>query len=324
LQAIDSALQSIKEGRSQLVLAGGTEAMSRAPLLFDASFAQWLGRMRKSKGAGDKVKMMAQLRPQLFKPVIALLKALTDPVVNLNMGQTAEELAFRYHITREAMDEFALMSQQRTLQAQKSGELSEISPLYARDGSVYEQDDGVRPDISLEKLNKLKPAFEKFGMVTAGNSSQITDGAAFVILASEQAVQRFHLPVLAKIVDVAWAGLDPTIMGLGPVHAVEPILKRQELTLNEIDHFEINEAFAGQVLACLRVFEEKGMGKVDLARLNPQGGAIAMGHPVGASGARLALHSAKMLQTKQLKRALVSLCIGGGQGGAMLLERGEG
>ncbi|HRE33296.1 MAG TPA: acetyl-CoA C-acyltransferase, partial [Candidatus Berkiella sp.] len=212
------------------------------------------------------------------------------------------------------------------------GLLREISPLYATDGTVYEQDDGVRTDSTVEKLAKLKSVFDRYGSITAGNSSQISDGAAFVILASEDAVNRYQLPVLAKVVDTQFAGLDPTIMGLGPIHAMTPILQRNGLGLNDIDHMEINEAFAAQVIGCQRAWQDEkyckeslglsgAMGTIDMAKLNPEGGAIAIGHPVGASGARLVLHSANMLNTHKTKRALASLCIGGGQGGAILLER---
>jgi acetyl-CoA C-acetyltransferase len=292
----------------------------------------WLAKLQRSKTVGSKLQALARFRPNFLVPVISLLKALTDPVVNMSMGQTAEELAFRFGISREQMDEFALQSHQLVMQAQSDGLLEETFPLYADDGSVYEQDDGVRPDISLEKLAGLKPAFEKYGNITAGNSSQITDGAALLVLASEEAVEKYQLPVLAQIKDIEWAALDPSIMGLGPVYAMTPILLRNQLALNDIDHMEINEAFAAQVLACLKAWEEADfcrqqfnldapLGEMDKTRLNPEGGAIALGHPVGASGARLVLHCAKMMERKNLKNAMASLCIGGGQGGAILLEK---
>lgn len=331
LQSIDAAAQSIASGASNLVLAGGTEAMSRAPLLYNQAMTRWLGKMQQGKTFGKKLKTLAQFRPAFLVPIIALLKGLTDPVVNLNMGQTAEELAYRFHISRNEMDQFSVQSHQRALAAQASGEFDEISPLYSNNGEVFEQDDGVRQDSSIEKLAKLKPVFEKFGDITAGNSSQITDGAALVILASEEAVQRFKLPVLAKIADIQWAALDPAIMGLGPVHAMTPLLQRNGLSLKEIDYFEINEAFAAQVLACKKAWSDAdycqrilgldaAIGEMDMERLNPYGGAIAMGHPVGASGTRLVLQSAKLIARHKLNRTIVSLCIGGGQGGAILLE----
>lgn len=334
LQSIDSAAQSIARGQYDLVLAGGTEAMSRSPLLWNQSMVMWLSRLQKEKNIVGKLKVIAEIRPQFLVPVIALLKGLTDSVVNMNMGQTAEELAYMFKISRLQMDEFSAQSHQRALQAQSQGELEEITPLYANDGTVYEQDDGVRSDSTVERLAKLKPVFDKFGNITAGNSSQISDGAAFVILASEKAVKQYQLPVLAKIVDVQWAALDPRVMGLGPVYAMTPILQRQKLALNDISHIEINEAFAAQVLACKAAWNDlnfcqkhlgldKVVGDIDMARLNPQGGAIATGHPVGASGTRLTLHCANMIKKYQHRYSLASLCIGGGQGGAILLERVE-
>lgn len=332
LQSIDNAMKSIALGRSQLVLAGGAEAMSRAPLLYNKAMVYWLAKLNGAKGFGQKLQNIAKFRPQFLVPVIALLKGLTDPVVNMNMGQTAEELAYLFHISRTQMDEYAVNSHQRALAAQATGLLGEISPLYANDGIVYEQDDGVRTDSTLERLAKLRAVFDKYGSITAGNSSQISDGAAFVVLASEEAVDKFQLPVLAKIVDTHFAALDPTIMGLGPIHAMTPILERNALSLQDIDHIEINEAFAAQVIACQRAWQDEkycqealnqktAIGEIDLAKLNPNGGAIAIGHPVGASGARLVLHAANMLNKNHTKRALASLCIGGGQGGAILLER---
>jgi acetyl-CoA C-acetyltransferase len=335
LQAVDSARESIANGEFDLVLTGGCEAMSRAPLLFNSSMAKWLAKLQQSKDFPSKLKTALRFRPQFLVPIIALLKGLTDPFVNMSMGQTAEELAYRFNITRKDMDEYAVQSHLRTVQAQSNGLFDEIAPLYAPDGSVFESDDGVRADSNVEKLGKLKAVFEKFGNITAGNSSQISDGAAFVILASESAVERYKLPVLAKIVDVQWAGLDPSIMGLGPIHAMTPILRRNKLTLKDIDHIEINEAFAAQVIACVKAWNDMDyckqhlgidtpLGEIDMARLNPQGGAVAMGHPVGASGARLVLHCAKAIQNQKLNRAMASLCIGGGQGGAILLERVTG
>lgn len=335
LQSIDSAAQSIASGKCDLVLAGGTEAMSRAPLLFNQAMIKWLAKMQRAKNAPSKVKALFQFRPQFLVPVIALIKGLTDPIVNLSMGQTAEELAYRFNVTRTQMDQYASQSHLRAIQGQTIGAFEEITPLYGVDGNVFEQDDGVRADSSVEKLAKLKPVFEKHGNITPGNSSQITDGAAFVILASETAIKRYNLPVLAKIVDVEWAALDPAIMGLGPIHAMTPLLKRNDLSLNDIDHMEINEAFAAQVIACVRAWNqadyckqnlglEAAMGEIDLERLNPNGGAIALGHPVGASGARLVLHCAKMMEKNNLTRSMASLCIGGGQGGAILLERVAG
>jgi acetyl-CoA C-acetyltransferase len=261
------------------------------------------------------------------------MKGLTDPVVGLLMGQTAENLAYRFGISRADMDLYAARSHQRVLAAQKAGHFEgEIAPLFDRDGNLYEADDGVREDSTPENLARLKPFFDrKYGNVTAGNSSQITDGAAWLVLASETAVARHGLPVLGRIVDSEWAGLDPAEMGLGPVHAATPLLQRHGLELADLDAVEINEAFAAQVIACLRAWADerycreelhvaRALGRLDEAKLNVDGGAIALGHPVGASGARIVLHALNVLKRTDGKRALAAICIGGGLGGAMLLE----
>jgi acetyl-CoA C-acetyltransferase len=193
----------------------------------------------------------------------------------------------------------------------------------------------VRADSTLETLGKLKPVFDKpFGTVTAGNSAQVTDGAAWLILASEIAVSRYQLPVLGQIIDCQWAGLDPAQMGLGPVHAMTPLLRRHGLGSTDIDYWEINEAFAAQVLACLAAWQDTGFCReelgcenpfesIDEERLNVDGGAVSIGHPVGASGARIVLHLLQVLKHHNARRGIASLCIGGGQGGAMLIERTE-
>jgi len=335
MQAIDSAARDISGGQSDLVLAGGVEAMSHAPLLFGNAMAGWLGTLHNARTPIKKLKAVAAFRPAYLKPVISLLRGLTDPIVGLNMGQTAEVLAHRFDIGREQMDAFALRSHQRLAGATRDGHLDEMAVIYARDGRFHNADDGLRDDSNMEKLAKLKPAFDRpFGKVTAGNSAQITDGAAWLILASEDAVRKYELPVLGQLKDSAWAGLDPAEMGLGPVHAMAPILRRNHFDSGDIDYWEINEAFAAQVQACLMAWQDErfcadvlGMDgafrAIDEERLNVDGGAIAIGHPVGASGARIVLHLLKTLQRTGSRRGIASLCIGGGQGGAMLLERAD-
>jgi acetyl-CoA C-acetyltransferase len=322
LQAIDNAALDIASGRCNLVLAGGTEAMSRAPLLFNHKMVEWLAAWSSAKNFTAKAKVLAQFRPYYLAPVVALLRGLSDPLVNLSMGQTAEILTHRFNITREQMDSFALQSHQRLAQAQDNSLFAnEITPVYDNTGHVYDADDGVRRDTTLEKLATLKPMFDKpFGLVTAGNSSQITDGASFVLLASEQAVKHYNLPVLARIVDVSWKALDPAIMGLGPVYASSALLRQQQLICDDIDYWEINEAFAGQVLACIAAWPAEKLGAIDPTRLNIDGGAVAIGHPVGASAARITLHLANILKRTNAKRGVATMCIGGGQGGAVLLE----
>lgn len=337
LQAIDCGTKDILMGRHDLVLAGGTEAMSRAGLWINMDMLNWLGDYNSAKGLGAKFQTLTRFRPHFLVPVVALLKALTDPVVNLNMGQTAEKVAYDFGITRKEMDEYSVQSHLRAVAAEQAKYFAdEVVPLFDWQGKNFTIDNGVRPDSSVEKLAKLKPAFDKpFGLVTAANSSQITDGAALVLLASNEAVAKYKLKPLAKIIDFAWAALDPSIMGMGPAYAIAALLKRNKMSLEQIDYIELNEAFAAQVLACVKALadptycKEKfgwdhAVGKIDMDRLNVDGGAIAVGHPVGASGARLTLHLARTLQRKQAKYGISTLCIGGGQGGAVLIENVSG
>ena len=337
MQAVDSGISNILAGRSQLVLAGGVDALSRAPLLYADRMVHWFSDMAAARTAGQRAALFARLPVKsLLAPVIGIMKGLTDPMVGLLMGQTAENLAHRFGITREEQDAYAVRSHQRVAKAQDEGRLApgggEVEPLYDRDGSAYALDDGVRREASPQSLTKLKPFFDrKYGTVTPGNSSQITDGAAWMLLASEEAVKRHQLAPIGRIVDSEWAGLDPAQMGLGPVHAATPILKRHGLGLEDLDFWEINEAFAAQVLGCLAAWKDerycrdelgldRALGELPLEKLNVDGGAIALGHPVGASGTRIVLHLLKTLKRNHAKRGIACICIGGGLGGAMLVE----
>ncbi|ETO93240.1 acetyl-CoA C-acetyltransferase [Legionella oakridgensis] len=333
MQALDNAAMQIASGRSHLILAGGTDAMSHAPLLFNQKMAAWLAKWYAAKTFRQRAGLIAEFRPSYLAPVVALLRGLTDPIVGLNMGQTAEKLAFKFNITREQMDEYACESHRRLAEAFQEGRMQEVVPMIDAKGTLYLKDDGIREDSTVEKLAKLKPFFDKkYGMVTAGNSSQITDGACLLLLASAEAVKKYKLPVMGKIVDSQWAALDPAQMGLGPVHAATPIMERQHLKPQDFDCWEINEAFAAQVLACLAAWDDdeycrtqlglkQAMGAPSRAVLNKDGGAIAAGHPIGASGARIVLHVLQDLQQRNGTRGMAAICIGGGQGGAMFLER---
>jgi acetyl-CoA C-acetyltransferase len=333
MQSIDNAAMSIAAGRSDLILAGGVEAMSRAPLLFSDGMVNWLADFWGAKSFTQKARVLSKIRPGYLAPVIALINGLKDPVVGLNMGQTAEKIAWRFGIDRNMMDAYSVQSHQRLSAAHKEGKLSEIVPMFDAKGKLYDHDEGVREDSSIEKLAKLRPAFDKpFGTVTPANSSQITDGAASLVVASAEAVEKYDLPVLARIITTQWAGLAPDEMGLGPAHAIAPLLRSRRLKLEAIDYWEINEAFAAQVLAVIAALKDKdycknqiglgsAIGEIPMDRLNIHGGGISLGHPVGASGARIVLHLAKILQQKKAKRGIASLCIGGGQGGAMLIQR---
>ncbi len=333
MQALDSAVRNIWLGRADMVLAGGTEAMSRAPVLFNEDMVNWLADLARAKAPLDKALHMTRLRPKHLAPEIALIKGLTDPIVGMNMGQTCEVIAQRFGISREEMDRFAARSHHRLAAAFDEGRMDEeVVTLYDPSGRTYEEDDGLRRDSSEEKLATLKPFFDRrVGQVTAGNSSQITDGAALLLLASEAAVKKHKLEVLGTIEDTEWAALDPAEMGLGPAHASAPLLQRHGLGIDDVDYWEVNEAFAGQVLAVIEALADPdysrkelglddALGRIDESKLNIDGGAVATGHPVGASGARIVLHALKVLERQGGGTAVASLCIGGGQGGAMLLK----
>ena len=333
LQAVATAAERIALGRADLVLAGGTEAMSRAPIQWNPAMVGWLSKMLRARQPLDRMRALARFRLANLKPVYALLLGLTDPLVKLSMGQTAEILAHRFGLSREAQDVYALQSHRRLAAAFDAGDMhSEVETLYDTNEHLYVEDTGLRRDTDLERLAQLKPVFDrKYGSVTSGNSSQVTDGAAMLLLASDEAVKRHGLSVLGEWVDHEWAGVDPSQMGLGPVHAVAQLLKRQNLKMRDLQQMELNEAFAAQVLACQAAWDsaqyaraELGMeapvGALDPALLNPEGGAISNGHPVGASGARLVLHLLHALKRKGGGQGVATLCIGGGQGGAMLLR----
>jgi len=340
MQAIDSAIANMLAGRSHLVLAGGVDALSRAPVLLSDRMVVWLSDFYAAKSFGQKAAAIARLRPAMLAPVLGIVRGLTDPVVGLMMGQTAENLAYRFGITRSQMDEFSVASHRKVAQAYDDGWMTsprdglppEVVPIFDAKGVLYADDDGMRRDSSMEGLAKLKPFFDRrYGNITAGNSSQVTDGAAWLVLASEQAVKTHGLTPIGRIVDSQWAGLDPAQMGLGPVHAATPILKRHGLALGDLDAWEINEAFAAQVLACIAAWQDDrycreqlglqgALGTLPVDRLNVDGGAIALGHPVGASGARIVLHLLHVLKRTGGKRGMAAICIGGGLGGAMLVE----
>jgi acetyl-CoA C-acetyltransferase len=333
MQSIDTAYRYIQNGTSNLILAGGAEALSHAPLVFNRRAVGWYAKLFGARGLGAKLAAFASFRPSMLTPVIGLERGLTDPITDLNMGQTAELVSHLFGITRRQADEYAAESQQRLAKAQAEGLLKdEVEPAFARDGTVFDHDDGVRPDSTADTLAKLKPAFERpWGKVTPGNSSQITDGASWVILASEDAVKEHNLTPKAAIVDSEWAALDPSVMGLGPVYCSTALMKRHGLSLSDIELWELNEAFAAQVLGCLAAWEDAEFckdalgldapaGRIPRDRINVDGGAIGAGHPVGASGNRIVLHLVNAMKRLGHKRGIATECIGGGQGGAMLIE----
>jgi acetyl-CoA C-acetyltransferase len=333
MQSIDTAFKYIRDGDSDLILAGGTEALSHAPMVLKTGAVEWLAGLNAASSPQDYARQVTGFSPGEFKPEISLAKGLTDPIVGLSMGQTAEVLARQFNISREQADEYAVSSHHRLAKAQEEGWLdNEVEPAISTGGELFRHDDGVRSDTSKEALAKLKAAFEPpFGQVTPGNSSQVTDGASWMILASEEAVKKYGLEPKAVLVDSEWSALDPEIMGLGPVLSSTELLKRHKAGLNDIDLWEINEAFAAQVLACVEAWDDaefckvalgldQPMGRLDSERLNVDGGAVAIGHPVGTSGNRIVLHLMNALQRKGLNRGIATECIGGGQSGAMLIE----
>ncbi|MCS7162646.1 MAG: acetyl-CoA C-acyltransferase [Bacteroidia bacterium] len=301
LEAILQGARAIATGEADLVLAGGVESMSRAPFVLgkpDTAFPRRLELYDTTIGWRFTNPRLAEKYPPY------------------SMGETAENVAQRYGLSRAAQDAYALRSQQRYAQAYAKGFFAkEILPIPLPDGTLMEKDEHPRPEVTLEKLAQLKPAFRPEGTVTAGNSSGINDGAAVVLLASEKAVRAYELTPLARIVAGATAGVDPAYMGLGPVPATHKLLRRTQLTLQDIDLIELNEAFAAQVLACQQLLE------IPEEKLNVHGGAIAIGHPLGASGARLALTLARSLKYYNKRFGLVTLCVGVGQGVSLLLER---
>ncbi len=337
LQAVASGAERIATGAADLVLVGGTEAMSRAPIQWNAGMSRWLGGVMRAKGLPARALALAGFRPAHLKPVYALLLGLTDPLVKLNMGETAEVLVHRFGIKRGEQDAFANESHHRLAAAFDAGRMSaEVEPLYGADGTLYREDTGMRRDSSAEKLATLRPVFDrKYGSVTAGNSSQVTDGAAMLLLASEDAVLRHGLKPLGEWLGHEWAGVEPREMGLGPVHAVARLSSRFHFTMADLALMELNEAFASQVLACQAAWDsrdyardelglEAPLGRMNPERLNVDGGAIACGHPVGSSGARLVLHLLHALKRRGGGRGIATLCIGGGQGGAMLVQAAGG
>lgn len=352
MESIATGFDKIKAGMAEVVVAGGTESMSQMPLIYSnevtkaiaglgaaRSPVQQLGAIAGLVGADVKSIMglltTSPMARAPYKPRIAIVEGLTDPFVGKNMGETAELLAKEWNLSREDQDKFALQSHQRAVAAMKSGVMAEeITPVYLPPNfkEVVEQDIGPRDGQSMEALGKLKPIFDrKTGTVTAGNACPITDGAAMVLVMSRENAEKLGLKPLARVLSYAFAGLEPERMGLGPVYATPIALRRAGLEFSDLDFIELNEAFAAQVLACTAAMESdkfarekldlpKALGKVDFTKMNVNGGAIALGHPVGATGTRLVLTLMRQLKRSGKEFGLATLCIGGGQGGAMILQ----
>lgn len=331
MEAITTAANKMLVGEADIIIAGGTESMSNFPILFNKKARAFLMKFSKARTFTDKLKMMLSFRPSFLMPEIP---AIADPLCAMTMGQTAELVSRDFHITREEQDEFALLSQQRASKARAEGKFAEeIFPIPAPPSfTVQEHDDGIRDNSTLEGLLKLKPAFEKLtGSVTAGNSSQVTDGAAAVLLMPESKAKQLGLTPLGYVREYSCAALDPRRMGLGPAYAIAKLLDKTGMNLKDFDLIEINEAFAAQVIGVERALASKEfcerelnrsepVGVLDREKINVNGGAIALGHPVGASGTRLVLTLLKELRRRNQNIGLATLCVGGGQGEAVVLE----
>lgn len=335
-EAVTSAVEKIQCGQNDVVIAGGAESMSNAPMILSKRMAGHMMALQKAKTIPDKLKVIGKIKLSDLKPIPALQLALTDPVCGLGMGQTAEVLARKFNISRKEQDTFALSSHQKVIAARERLREETMGVFIPPTFKQYLLDDnGARDGQTMEALAKLRPIFDRFtGSVTAGNASQITDGACALLMMPEEKAKAEGLPILGTIRHYEYAGCEPSEMGLGPVFAIRRVLTKLGMALNEIDLFEINEAFAVKVLSCVQAmgskkfadenFPREGLiGDINMDLLNVNGGAIAMGHPVGVSGARLVLTCLRELKRRNLHRGLVSLCIGGGQGGAIVVERPE-
>jgi len=334
IEAVVNAAIKIKAGEGSCYLTGGTESMSNIPFLLSKEYQEILTEISRAKTLPAKLQSFAKIRAHHFlMPRIGLQMGLTDPVCGLNMGQTAEVLVKEFGITRREQDEFALASHQKAIAAREILR-EEIIPVIP--GPKYKEavidDNGPREGQTLEALAKLKPFFEKgTGTVTAGNSSQVTDGACAILVVSESRAKELGMKPLGFLRSFAFAGVEPNRMGIGPAHAIPKALKKAGMKLSDMQAIEINEAFASQVIACERALASEKFAKdfgyegytgaIDPAKLNVHGGAIALGHPVGTTGARLILTMLKTLKRNDLNVGIASLCIGGGQGAAVILER---
>ncbi len=352
LESITTGYDRIKAGTLDCVVAGGVESMSQMPLIMSRAFTKIFGQLASARTGGSRLAALGNLlkadlqqvielattgpmQSTPHKPRIAIMEGLTDPFVGKNMGETAEILAKEFSLSREEQDRFALRSHQRAVAAIKEGRMrEEITPVFIppKYRDVISEDIGPRENQTMEQLAKLKPFFDRqTGTVTVGNSCPITDGAAMLLLMSREKAEADGYKPIARIRSYAFAGLEPERMGLGPVYATPIALKRAGLQLKNMGLIELNEAFAAQVLACMKALGsdqfaqnklglEKAVGEVDPEKVNVNGGAIALGHPVGATGSRLVLTLIKEMRRRNVQYGLATLCIGGGQGGSLIAE----
>jgi acetyl-CoA C-acetyltransferase/acetyl-CoA acyltransferase len=335
MEAVSTAACKIFSGEASIVVAGGTESMSNIPLLFGKKMTAFFEQMMKARTMSQKLRVLSTFKLSFLKPVIGVMEGLTDPVCGLIMGLTAENIARDFRISREAQDAFSLESHLKAASAIAEGRLAEEIipiPMPPKMDRILEIDNGPRASQSMKALQKLKPYFIRdTGTVTVGNACPLTDGAAAMIVMSESKAKELNLTPLGFVRDFSYAGMDPSRMGLGPVYATAKVFDKSGLSMTDIDLVEINEAFAAQVIGCVEAFKSKEyakkylnreseVGEINTDLLNVNGGAIALGHPVGTTGARLIITQLKELRRRQLHRGLATLCIGGGQGGAFILE----
>jgi acetyl-CoA acetyltransferase family protein len=336
MEAIAQGCLKIGSGLAEVMAVGGTESMSNFPLIFSPEMTELFSVMNFSKSSAEKIKKIAEFRPSWLKPVVSIMEGLTDPISGLNMGQTAEVLARDFKISRLTQDEFALKSHQKTVAAQKEGRFKkEITPIMVAPDfkKSVEADFGPRDGQTLEALQKLKPFFDRDnGTITPGNSCPITDGAVALILMNENRAKAEGREILGTISGFAFSGCEPKRMGMGPIYSSAQVLGALGLLVGDMDLIELNEAFSAQVIANQIAFASdkycqeklglsKALGEISDDKLNVNGGAVALGHPVGATGARLVLTLLLEMQRRNVTKGLATLCIGGGQGAAFVLER---
>ncbi|MEM1282541.1 MAG: thiolase family protein [Chlamydiota bacterium] len=332
MEAVINASNKIRRGDGEIYIVGGTESMTHFPILFRKGMREWLIKLSKAKTLGSKLKLLTSFRPSFLAPE---MPKIADPLVGLTMGQTAEILSREFHVTRSEQDHFAFNSQERASKARSEGRLQDEIvpiPMAPKFEKIQQDDDGPRDDQTYEGLAKLKPAFDKLtGTVTPGTSSQVTDGAVALLLMKESKAKELGYTPIGYILDDAVAGVEPERMGLGPAFATSKLIRKVHRDISDFDLIEINEAFAAQVLSVVKALSsdefaqkelgmEKAVGTIDQEKLNVNGGAIALGHPLGASGARLVLTLVKELKRRDKKLGLATLCVGGGQGQAVAVE----
>lgn len=336
MEAFTTASCKLRGGESQIIAVGGVESMSNIPLFYGKKMTELFARLSRAKTTMQKLAVISSFRLHFLKPIVGIQQGLTDPISDLLMGCTAENIARDFSISRETQDQFALNSHKKAQIAQEKGIFNEeIVAIHNNDqkkSKMIDQDEGIRKNQKIEDLMRMKPYFERVtGTVTVANSSQITDGAAFAILMTESKAKELSLKPLGYISNYAYQGLDPAVMGLGPVYSTEKLLRNSKYQLSDFDLIELNEAFAAQAIGCVQAFSSKkfakdnfdlshSIGEIDESKLNVNGGAIALGHPVGMTGARIIIHLLRELKRRGKNLGLATLCIGGGQGGSVVLE----